>query len=113
VVNHWFGLELVDGGARLMTVLQLRQENVSKCASFRPTCCSTLRGRRADNAGAGVASERPFERLSDNRGGYLLTSRVCRSAQYKVAAKAPKAAAMSANTTMSVGIECAPFVRGA
>jgi hypothetical protein len=34
VVNHWFGLELVDGGARLMTVLQLRQENVSKCALF-------------------------------------------------------------------------------
>jgi hypothetical protein len=26
--------ELVDGGARLMTVLQLRQENVSKCALF-------------------------------------------------------------------------------
>jgi hypothetical protein len=37
-------------------------------------------------------------------GGYLLSPRVCRSAQYKVAAKTPKAAAMSATTRISTGI---------
>lgn len=29
---HGFGLGLFGGGARLMTVLQLRHENVSNCA---------------------------------------------------------------------------------
>ncbi len=43
-------------------------------------------------------------------GGYLLSPRVCRSAQYSVAAKMPKAVATSATQTMS--IELTPLVHG-
>jgi hypothetical protein len=42
---------------------------------------------------------------------YLLGSRVCRSAQYNVAAKMPKAAAISAATIISVGIDVLPSFR--
>jgi hypothetical protein len=31
---HWFGLGLFGGGVKLITVLQLRHENVSNCALF-------------------------------------------------------------------------------
>jgi hypothetical protein len=46
-----------------------------------------------------------------NSWGYLLGSRVCRSAQYNVAAKIPKAAAISAATIISVGIDVLPSFR--
>lgn len=67
---------------------------------------------------------KPAERTMPNRrpqrGGhsgsslekrYLLGSRVCRSAQYNVAAKMPKAAAISATMMISVGIDVLPSFR--
>jgi hypothetical protein len=85
-----------------MTVLQLRHENVSKFA----LCASDLL--------LIIASPQSGQcRIGGRSGGgigttlrrYLLSPRVCKSAQYKVAAKMPKAVAMTRTTIISAGIE--------
>jgi hypothetical protein len=91
-----------------MTVLQLRHENVSKfvlCASDLLLIIARQQSgqcRMGGRSGAGIGA---------TLGGYLLGSRVCRSAQYNVAAKMPKAAAISAATIISVGIDVLPSFR--
>jgi len=85
-----------------MTVLQLRHENVSKWA----LCSSDLlliiasphsgQERIGGDSGGGIGTT--LQR-------YLLSPRVCRSTQYNVAAKMPKAPAMTRATITSLGIE--------
>jgi hypothetical protein len=93
-----------------MTVWQLRHENVSKfvlCASDLLLIIASPQSgqwRTGGRSGAGIGTT--LRR-------YLLSPRVCRSAQNKVAAKMPKAAAMSVATMISVDIEQAPLVSGA
>jgi hypothetical protein len=85
-----------------MTVLQLRHENVSKfvlCASDLLLIIASPQSgqcRMGGRSGAGIGATLE---------GYLLGSRVWRSTQYNVAAKMPKALAMTRATITSVGIE--------
>jgi hypothetical protein len=66
-----------------------------------------LRFRRAGNAELPVAVENAWgERL-------FAHSRVCRSAQYNVTAKMPKAAAIAATTIISVGMVVSLASQGA
>jgi hypothetical protein len=68
-----------------------------------------LQAGRADNAESAAAAGRALGSSLARR--YLFGSRVCRSAQYNLAAKMPKAAAMSAATMISVGIDALPSFR--
>jgi hypothetical protein len=85
-----------------MTVLQLRHENVSKfvlCTSDLLLIIASPQSgqcRIGGRSGGGIGT---------TLGRYLLSPRVCRSTQYNVAAKIPKALAMTRATMTSVGIE--------
>jgi len=94
-----------------MTVLQLRHANVSKFALFSSDLLLIIASPHSGQGRTGGRCETDIGRLSDCDTAYLLGSRVCISAQYKVAAKMPKAAAMSAATIMSVGIAYLPWLR--
>jgi hypothetical protein len=87
-----------------MIVLQLRHENVSNCKLSSSDLLLSIAIPQSGQCRMGGRSGAGIGPLLGNRGGYLLMPRVCRSAQYSVAAKTPKATAMNAITTISVVI---------
>ena len=59
-----------------------------------------------------VAAEQTFDGRPSGADGYLRGSRVCMSAQHKVTANAPKAAAMIVAMMISIGIDVLSRPRG-
>jgi len=88
-----------------MTVWQFRQENVSNCALCSSDLLLTMANPHSGQCRIGrcgcedIGSWRAARSVR-----YLLSGRVCKSAQYKVPAKMPRATAMMRTTIVSVGI---------
>jgi hypothetical protein len=89
--------------------LQFKHENVSKIALSASDLLLIIASPQSGQCRIGGRSGAGIGAALERR--YLLGSRVCRSAQYNVAAKIPNAAAMSAAMMMSVGIDVLPSFR--
>jgi hypothetical protein len=87
-----------------MIVLQLRHENVSNCELRSSDLLLSIAIPQSGQCRIGGRSGVGIGPPLGSHGGYLLIPRVCTSAQYNVAAKMPKAAAMNAITTICVVI---------